>query len=76
MYYGHPNLQQNEKSKLGQKNYRRLSTKFHPQNKHKDLREEKKHLFIKMSTFFNWKKHQTNPISSLFIYRATNKLVK
>ena len=26
---------------LDKKNYRRLSTKFHPQNKHKDLREEK-----------------------------------
>ena len=36
----------------------------------------KKNLFIKMSMFFNWKKHQTNPISRLFIYRAKNKLVK
>ena len=74
MYYCHPNLQQNEKTKLGQKNYRRL-TKLHPKNKHKDLREEK-NLFIKMSMFFNWKKHQTNPISRLFIHRAKNKLVK
>ena len=29
-----------------------------------------------MSKIFNLKKHQTNPISRLFIYRAKNKLVK
>ena len=50
MYYGHPNLQQNEKTKLGQKNYRRL-TKLHPKNKHKDLREEKKLIHKNVDVF-------------------------
>ena len=67
-------MQQNEKSNLGQKNYRRLKN-VSPKTNIRTFTREKK-IFIKISKFFELKKHQTNPVSRLFIYRAKNKLVK